>query len=132
MAKHSSTYADVIPIMQKAATSPRGVRFRMPSWSMAFNFRQRCYRYRALFRREEAERMAHIPGYVPSTPYDTLEVVVESTDGQRRSAGCPPEFRSHSHDVVIKHKTAQGELLDADGQPLGLDDEPHLGFDVED
>jgi hypothetical protein len=128
---HSSTYADVIPVMQAAAASPRGVRFRMRSWSTAFNFRQRCYRYRALFRKEEALRMQHIPGYVPSTPYDTLEVVVEGIDGTRRSAGCPEEFRSQPHDVVLKHKTANGELLDADGQPLALEPEPHFGLDIE-
>jgi hypothetical protein len=127
----SSTFIDTAPVLQAAANSPRGVRFRMPTWSRAFNFRQRCYRYRTALREEDAQRMFHIPGYLPSTPFDTLELYIESLSGENRTKDCPHELRSQPHDLVLRHKTAMGELLDADGNPIEAHEETYLSLDIE-
>lgn len=131
---NSSVFIDTAPVLRAAATSDSGIRFRVSSWPKAVNFRQRCYRYRTALREEDAQRMLHVPGYLPSTPYDTLEILIETPAGEPFTASCPPELRDRPYDVVIRHKAPTGQLLDADGKPLSLHDEqqlPHLDLDLE-
>lgn len=137
-AKSPAAYSDVIPVMQAAAERPNGVRFRLPSWARAFNFRQRCYRYRTALKIEEAERVRDIPGLIARTPYDHLSVTIEALDGTPCSASREKSLRDAPHDVVIRPTTAVGQLLDDSGNELELDGTARLepgsgsfGLDVE-
>lgn len=128
----SSTFIDAAPVLRAATTSTSGVRFRVESWPKAVNFRQRCYRYRTALREEDAERMVHVPGYLPSTPYDGLEILIETPAGQLMTSKCPPELRQQPFDVVVRQKVAVGQLLDGDGNPITVHDEPYISdLDIE-
>lgn len=127
MASPTSTYADVIPIMDAAVNNERGIRFRLPTWGKALNFRQRCFRYRARYREEELIRLGHIPGLIPRSPYDHLQINIEAPSGKDYTMACPKELRSTPFDVVIRAKTPDGQLLDADGNPLEIHEEQQIG-----
>lgn len=119
------SYGDVIPILQEAANRPGGLRYRLPSYAKAINFRQRCYRYRQQLRRANTI----LEGLAPSTPYDDLLITLETPSGKqiikKDDADLGPV------DVVISHMQIVGEILDADGNPTTLGREPSSGLDLE-
>lgn len=117
------SFSDIIPIMQAAGASPSGIRYLLPTFGLAVNFRQRCYRYRKSLVKTDIA----IPGYVPSTPYDNLTITLEDEGGNallRR-----PEVDGPTYVVIKEHKPV-GELFDGDGNPLSIPKEDDLGLDV--
>lgn len=129
------SFSDVLPIINEAASRERGVRFRVPSWGKAVNFRQRCYAYRAREQRAAEQRAREIPGLESSTIYDTLTIAIEDIYGTRYGPGNRPENKAQPFDVVISHREAIGTLLDADGQAITPTSQPPddvIGWDLED
>jgi hypothetical protein len=130
----TSSYTDVIPILDAALRSERGIRYRLPTWGKALNFRQRCYRFRARYREEEKQRLGNIPGIIPRSPYDSLFIQIESPAGENYTQSCPEELKASPFDVVIKEMVPDGQLLDEDGNPIELHAEhqiDNLGLDTE-
>lgn len=131
-----AAYLEQQRVMEAAALSEDGVRFRLPTFGKAVSFRQKCYAYRNKIRELAAAEMGDVPGMEPSTKYDTLYAYIEDAEGHRihRSPerdGYP--VTSH-YDVVVAHVDTQnpGELLSFTGEPLpedGLD--PDLGLEVD-
>jgi len=128
----SVTYTDVMPIIDQAVASGQGVRYRLPTYGDAVNFRQRCYKYRTILRQEATKRMGEIEGYIASIPEDSLILQIWGLDGQNYSSKAPPD-KSLTHDVLIIYREVVGELLDLDGNPIDIDPEPieSEGLDLE-
>ena len=74
-----STYSDIFPVLD-AAVEHQGLIVPFESKGAAVRWRQRAYQARYTMREVEAERMAGIPGYDPSTPYDLLYIEVEKDE----------------------------------------------------
>lgn len=117
----ATSYGDVRPIMESAAESMRGVRYRLSSFGAAINFRMRCYMFRRAAQDLAAEQLGPVPGIAASTPYDSLSISIEDQHGcswNRR----PENLQEHPYfDVVLRHNAPKGQLLDADGNEIALD-----------
>lgn len=120
-------FTDVQQVMDQAALRPTGLRYRLKRWGEAVNFRQRCYKFRAAAQRHAREQFGLVPGYIASTPYDSLELRIEDDRGVRMQN--KPTPGSKFFDVVIRHREAHGEVLDIDtGETIDLNAAPE-GFD---
>lgn len=105
-------FADVQVVMDRAAESPSGIRYRLPHWGQIINFRQRCYRFRVQQQKLARVSFGEVPGFFPTTPYDDLELWIEDSTGQKvRNKPLEP----HPYfDLVIRHRQVRGQILDLD------------------
>lgn len=114
MTRPLPAFADVQQVMDKAAERPSGLRYRLHTYGAAVNFRQRCYKFRVKQQEHMKESYGMVPGYLPTTPYDDLEIAIESPSGERLKRRPTEHFKFY--DVVFRHREPQGLMLDVETQ----------------
>ena len=107
-------YADVQEVMERAVEADTGLRYRLPSYGSAVNFRQRCYRFRSMQQQMLYKQVGNVPGAMLTTPYDDLELLITDTKGKRINRKTHTSNPAAPHDVVIRHRTPSGEILPLD------------------
>lgn len=100
---NAASYRDCHFVME-AAINRDGLQYVCSTVGAAINFKQRCNRYRSELRRLDAERMAHIPGYSPESPFDALRVRQVNAFGDSDAKGAVIQF-DHS-------AAGEGKLID--------------------
>lgn len=101
--KSLTMYHDVKLVLDAAIAAGGGV-YTLPTHGKAVHWRQRAYNYRRLLR-ESKIASSIIPGLDPTTPYDTIELVITDRD---------------SCDVIIRQIQVKGVLRDAEGKPINV------------
>lgn len=96
LTKNIYAYNDVRVVLE-SALSMGGARYDLGASGKAVRWRQRAYHYRKLL--IEADKAAHpdVPGYIPSTKWDTMSLTLDGT--------C----------VVIEFNKLTGEIRALDG-----------------
>ena len=99
--KHSpAAYQDVKYVMDLAVQKP-GLIYRLKSYGAAVNFKQRCNQYRNLLREMAGEQVIHVPGFRPSTAYDTIIIRQFNENGEADPKGCILRFDHQKTDGII-------------------------------
>ena len=116
-------------VMELAAQTPEGIRYRLPSWGKAVRFRQDCYTFRSKYRKELAEARGDHSLLPAVSPFETISIRIESIYGythQKVNERPPAEYlfepdgTSIPYDCVFHHQNALvgGEILDINGNPI--------------
>lgn len=94
-------YSDVQSVLD-AAIAQDGARYVLPSPGKATHWRHRANAFCKLLRTISIER-SPVPGFYPSTPYDTFELIIE---------------KSEPNVVIIRRREIKGKLETLDGAAL--------------
>ena len=81
-----AAFDDVKAVMDIALEKP-GLRYVLPTYGAAVNFKQRCYRYRNLLRQMSGEQVSAIPGHRAETSYDSLVIRQYDDEGKPSKKG---------------------------------------------
>lgn len=93
-------------VMDMALDKP-GLVYKLKTPGFATNFKQKCYRFRNLVRKLEAERLEGIPGANPQSAYDILVIRQDKEDKRI---------------LRFDHDDFNGVLLDPDtGKEIDID-----------
>lgn len=107
-------YDDVRKVIETARRADGGI-FKTASRGEAIRWRQRAYMYRRLLREQLEDSAGNIPGYVPTTPYDTMKLRV---------------IEAEVH--ISFGEEIPGELFTREGDPLTLVDDETPTIDPND
>lgn len=100
--KNPNAFLDIKSILD-TAIEKGGLRWELDSHGAAVKQRQRCYSFRAAFRRAEEARLKGVLAAV--TPYDNLKIVFEGDE-------------STSSILLITFHSAKGKFTDMEGNPI--------------
>ena len=106
-----ATYEDVKKVMSIAIERP-GVQYELETSGRAINFKQRCYKYRNLLRKQLQDANAHIPGFVAETAFDILVISqIDETGEPNRKNGRILQFNHAAATGILRDPTT-GEEID--------------------
>lgn len=107
VSKSLNSYVDCRVVLD-AALEAGGCRYSLASHGKAINFRQRIYSYRSLLRDQKAAQSI-IPGLLPTTEYDSLEVTFDPIQ---------------DNVLIIKLVSPKGILTNLTGEPISFSSKP--------
>jgi len=102
--KNISMYNDVRQILDAIGNREKAS-LLLDTPGQAVNFRQRVYTFKRLALEEVAARNAHLPGYIPSTPYDDITM----------------DLAKGSNKLFFFRRQAPSRLMDEEGNPIEIE-----------
>jgi len=113
-------YGDIAPVYETALARSEPITYKLAGWGKVLNWVQRFYRYRKQQLAAYRERVGEVPGIIPRHPAENLYLSIRGLDGKAYCAAKPPprEMRAEPFLIHIRQRKMEGELLDAEGNPI--------------